>query len=294
MTIAVVGAQGFVGRHLVKKLRDELCDVVEFSSRTGNGIDPNSGRFPDGFSFPTRTRAVVYLAQSPFYRHDALKHLDHLYNVNVVSVIRAAMLARQAGATRFIYASTGNVYTPGFKSHAEDSPVSCDELYSLSKLYGEQALDMFRADLDITIVRPFGIYGPRQRDKLVPNLIDSVRVGREVTLSPHTENAIDDGGLRISLCYIDDATTIISRLLFETGIARLNLAGPEPTCIRKIIDCVGKQLGKNPTMRLASTPRRFDLLADVSFLRQQFDIQFTPLEVGLQRTLDHGTRNIAA
>ncbi len=94
--------------------------------------------------------------------------------VNVHSAVAIAEHARRAGAKRFVYASTGNVYAAGFAPFSEAAPVRRDDWYALSKVHAEEALALFRPQLDVVIARLFGVYGPGQKGRLVPNLLASV------------------------------------------------------------------------------------------------------------------------
>jgi nucleoside-diphosphate-sugar epimerase len=59
---------------------------------------------------------------------------------------------------------------PVFVPIRKQTPLYRDEWYPLSKLHAEEALSLYRRYMDVIIVRPFGIYGPGQKDWLVPNL----------------------------------------------------------------------------------------------------------------------------
>ncbi len=120
-------------------------------------------------------RSVVYLSQSPHYR-ELPSSAAHVWSVNVTSAVRAAQWASRCGAARFTYASSGTVYQPGFHPHREDEP------YAATIVRAEQGArrgiaGARCADLDLTCVRLFTVFGPTQVAKLVPNVIASVREG---------------------------------------------------------------------------------------------------------------------
>ena len=48
------------------------------------------------------------------------------------------------------------------------------------------------------VVRPFGVYGPKQTGRLVPNLVHSIRNGTPINLQANPENVFDRDGLKIS------------------------------------------------------------------------------------------------
>lgn len=284
MTVLVIGSGGYMGRHLMAGLSRAGLGARGTSSADGSGIDPESGLLPAAFAIPSGTTAVVYMAQSPRYR-EVPEQATHVLAVNTLSAVRAATLARAAGVRRFIYVSTGTVYAPTFAPIAEDAPVRRDSWYVLSKLHGEEALNLFRQDMEVIVVRPFGVYGPAQKGRMVPNLIDAVKNGRPVTLHPRKGMPEDIGGLRISLCYIDDATEILMRLVREGGPACLNLAGPEAVSVRSIAEAAGAVFGRPPVFEVSSSSRDTDLIADTRNLVTAMAPRFTSFSDGFDRAI---------
>lgn len=247
-------------------------------------FEPTSGVLNNEFEFPRGIECVVYLAQSPYYR-PMDKNAGHLWGVNAVSAIKVAELARRSGAKRFIYASTGNVYSPSFFPIREDSLVRRDDWYALSKLHAEEALALFKNDMSVTAARIFGVYGPGQTDKLVPNLVQSIRSGVSIKLAPNPYDNEDDDGLRISLCYIEDVVDIFTQLITREDPEVINVAGAEVLNIRSIALAIGARLGISPQFEIGNQPRAFDLVADVTKLIGMFDPEFTPFVEGIRRTL---------
>lgn len=285
MKVMVIGSGGYMGRHLLTALTSHGHDVLARSSADGSGISAISGLLPDNFSIPRQTDAVVYLAQSPYFRQ-VPDRADHLMAVNALSAVRAAVLAREAGAKRFVYVSTGTIYAPSFDPLPEVASVRRDGWYPLSKLHGEESLNLFREDLDVIIVRPFGVYGAHQQARLVPNLIESVLGGRPITLQRRLGSDTDDGGLRISLCYIDDASRVIMHLATQGGPSLLNLAGLESPSVRELAELIGHIANRRPVFVDAPTRRDTDLIADTSLLIANFPGPFTNIRRGLEMTLD--------
>lgn len=286
MRVMVIGSGGYMGRHLMTGLSSTDVDAIGASSSDGTGIDPQSGLLSASFGIPGDVAVVVYMAQSPRYR-EVPENAVHVMAVNTLSAVRAATLARAAGVQRFIYVSTGTVYAPSFDPIPEAAPVRRDNWYVLSKLHAEEALALFRHDMEIVLLRPFGVYGPGQHGRLMPNLINAVKVGQPVTLQPKVGVPDDTDGLRISLCYVDDATRILLQLVEQGGPSCLNLAGPETLSIRFMAKTIGDLLGKSPLFEVSTSPRVSDLIADTRNLIDSLDAPtFTPFSEGIQRTVD--------
>jgi nucleoside-diphosphate-sugar epimerase len=284
MKILVVGSRGFIGSHLTKALRCSGFEVLELSSSTPGGLDPVTGLFPPEMTLPDELEAIVYLSQSPF-NAQLPDNVCHLFAVNFLSPLKLAQMACTKRVRRFIYASTGSVYAPGFKAFPEPAPLRRNDWYALSKIHAEEALALLRDRIDVTAVRLFGVYGPGQRDRLMPGLVQSVRSGNPVVIERNPHDRHDDGGLKISLTYVDDAANILAALCTVEGPPILNVAGDEALSIRQIATSIGKRIGRDPVFQFSPEARSTDLIADVSLLQRTLRPSFTSFTDGLQRTL---------
>lgn len=285
MKVLIVGSKGFIGKYLFNHLKLLGADVYGISSSDQNGIDVETGILSDEFSISPGTDAVVYLAQSPYYRQVPEK-AAHLLNVNVVSAVKLAEIARKAKVKRFIYTSTGNVYAPSFQPLGETSPLNKDNWYSLSKICAEEALALFRHDMDITITRLFGVYGPGQTDKLIPRLINTVLQGNKIFIERSKNNICDLDGLKLSVIYIDDLVEIITQILKNSANHYLiNLASPEIINLRQVANIIARSSQKTANIEVVDKIRYFDLIADITLLKQTVNPIFTPFNIGIEKTI---------
>jgi UDP-glucose 4-epimerase len=288
MSVAIIGAGGFIGQALMAVLRERNIAVTAISSRDQRSFDP-AGSLRSDLPTDTSIDAVVYLSQSPHYR-DLPVAADHVWSVNVTSALTAAAWARRCGAARFVYASTGNVYQPAFHPHVEDDPLRRDNWYALSKVHAEEALRLYGRDLRVTAARFFGVYGPTQRAKLIPHLIEAVAHRRPISLQPHPTDPSDVGGLRLSLSYIDDAATVLARLATVDGPSAINVAGPEVLSISDIAMTIGEKLGETPIFERAGNARDGDLIASTEILSTIWTGPSTAFAAGLDATVAEWSR----
>jgi len=284
MRVAVIGAGGFVGKHVCSELVARGVDVFPLSAGRPGGIALESGLLPVDFTFPRGVQAVYFLAQSPRYRQVPEESV-HLLSVNCVAVAQAAEAARKVGAVKFVYASSGNVYVPSFSPHAETSPVRRNDWYALSKVMAEDVLALYRSYFDVTIARMFGVYGPSQVGKLVPMIADAVRSNREVYVDRNPTDDEDLGGLRVSLIYIDDLADAMLKLLDTRNCEVVNLAGSEAVSVRRLANVLGASLGGEPRIAVSKKYRDADFIADVGIYKRLFGPAKTCLEEGVARVL---------
>lgn len=283
MKITAIGGGGFIGAQLVTHLRSQGNEVDVASSSDGTGIAPASGLLPEDFAFPGGTQAVIYLAQSPHFRAMP-EQASHLLSVNCLSMVRAAVAARRAGVQRFVYVSTGTVYAPSFSTLSESAELNRNSWYALSKIQAEECIHLFRNDFDVVVCRPFAIYGEGQAGRLIPNLIRSVKQNQSITLQP-AKRGTSDGGLRLSLCHVDDAAASLSKMVLEGGVPLVNLAGDEHFSVEEIACMIGQKLGLEPTFAVAENPREGDLVSDEKVFSSFWGRSLLPFDKGLDRVI---------
>lgn len=280
--VVVIGGNGFVGRHLCQTLATSGIEVINFSSGTENGIALDSGLFSKQLTLPSQVHAVYYLAQSPRY-HQVPEQSVHLMSVNCVAAVQVAEAARHAGVKRFIYASTGNVYHPSFKPINEAASLRRDNWYSLSKIMAEEALALYRSDLDVTIARIFGVYGPQQTNKLVPMIADRIRSGQNVYVDKNPQDANDKDGLTVSLIYIDDLIHALISLMDIDCCPIINLAGLEAVSIRTLATELAHCMGTSVSIQMKENARSFNLLADIQLQLSLVGRPVVSLREGIER-----------
>jgi UDP-glucose 4-epimerase len=282
MKIAVIGARGYVGQSLCRTLAAEGAEIVTYSAGPNGGISIETGLLPADFAFAQDIDAVYFLAQSPRYRQTP-EQAAHLLSVNCVAAVQAAEAARHSGVRKFIYTSTGNVYAPSFQPLSEDAALQRGNWYSLSKIMAEDALALYSRHMDLTIGRIFGAYGPGQLDKLVPMIANSVRSGKAVFVDRHPNDEADDGGLRVSLLYIDDLVASLLKMLSISGVGTVNLAGEEPISIRRLANALASAYGTEAKLQLGEKTRAADLTADTRKFTRLFGASKVAFDEGIRR-----------
>lgn len=249
-SVLVVGATGFIGRHVIARLVD--CGHHVFATRI-----PNEAPVPVAGvtwlasdlsvlevvnTWPTTCDSIIYLAQSRSWRMFPDCAAD-VFQLNVAATLRVVDYARQIGAQRFIFASTGSIYTQTVRPAREDEMVQIQEhrnFHFASKLAAELLLGPFASLLPVVILRLFVPYGPGQSpDMLIPQLIQRVRDGRSISL--HGQD-----GMRVNPVAVADVVDVLRDCLLLKESATCNVAGPEVMSLREIGMCIGKILGISP------------------------------------------------
>lgn len=290
LRVLLTGGHGHLAQEFVR-LFGSLHDVTATvrTTRPGHNAGARYVVAPDASALAEVLEnnvfdAIVHLAQS---RRPVLGALDDFKrfrdDLYLFSTVMEVAVTR--GIKQIFIASTGGLYADSPSPLKETDrllePPDLDPYYA-SKLAIEAMVSPHFASHNITIGRFFFVYGPGQdRSKLLPRLIDSVRLGREVTVSP-------SGGVKLNPIYVKDAARAIQYGLTLEGSRIVNIAGPQATSIRDLADRLGRLTGTTPTYQPDGQDR--NLVADTSTLSSIMGPDMIGLEEGLRRTVASALR----
>jgi len=169
LKVLVTGATGFLGGHMAEGLIEEGHQVVamvrassETSRLEGLGVELREAQLDDPSSLREAVRgvdAVIHLAA--YYTFSGKWESYRRVNIDGTENLIKAALAE--GVDRFIYCSSTEAMGPVEAIPADESsdPRPAYD-YGRSKLMAEELVRRFEnAGLRYTILRPSGIYGPR-------------------------------------------------------------------------------------------------------------------------------------
>ena len=241
MRIAVTGAAGFLGSHLVDRLLAEGHDVVGVDSLITGQIE-NLKHLETNRAFRFVKADVtqyihipgpldrVYHFASPASPLDFPRYPVHILKVGALGTLNALGLAKAKNA-RMLQASTSEVYGdpqvhPQIESYwGHVNPIGERSMYDEAKRFAE-ALTMSyhrQNQVDTRIVRIFNTYGPRMRlddGRVLPNFFRSALRNEPVTI-------YGDGSQTRSFCYVDDLLRGIMLLMESNLDDPTNIGNPE-------------------------------------------------------------------
>ncbi len=198
-------------------------------------------------ALPPRVDVVIHLAQSAKYHEFPQEALD-IFRVNVWATARLLDYARMAGASSFVFTSSGGIYGGGPAPFCEDAPAAnASKLgyYLVSKVSGELMVNSYAEYFTPVVLRPLFGYGPGQRrTMLIPRLVDRVRAGQPIVLR-------GDDGLRVNPVHVDDAVALLACCLDGEPPRVINVAGPEVLSLREIATLIGERVGRAPVFESA-------------------------------------------
>jgi UDP-glucose 4-epimerase len=283
MRVLVTGATGFVGSRLVPHLLSAGHEVVAVVRRREAAVPGPADVVQVDLAQPLEpdrlpaADAVIHLAQANVPFPDAA---PELYAVNTAATLGLLDHARRSGARVFVHASSGSVYGAGEARRSEEDSLRGEDFYALTKRHAEQLVGAYAELLVPVVLRLFAPYGPGQRARLIPSLIDRVRDGSAVTLN-------DGGRPRLTPVYIDDVVDVFVRSLNAEEPVVANVAGDEIASIADLATEIGRLLGREPTFEHVHRTSAGDVLGDNRRMREAFGVgELVPLATGLAKTVE--------
>lgn len=271
MKVLVTGASGFIGNHLARSLTSEGHEVVAHAGRgaierVALPIPVVKGDLTVATTieaFPPRIDAVVHLAHAESPK-EFPGRARQTYATNVGATFALLEYARTAGARRFIFASTGNVYGHQPVPIGENVRLVPHDFHGVTKAAAETLVAYYARTFGTAILRLFAVYGPgQQRARLIPSLVEAVRMGRPVVVDTN-------GGFQISPTHVEDVVEVIARTLDLDGSWCVNVAGREAFSIAAIARKIATILGKEPSFQIVERAPVPDLVPDITLMRELF------------------------
>jgi NAD dependent epimerase/dehydratase len=193
--VAVTGAGGFIGSHLVESLASQGHRVKAFVHYNGAG----SHGWLDTFSDEQRAQVDVMAGDirdrgmvqrlvdgaAVVYHLAALGGIPYSYlapqsyvETNTIGTLNVLESARAAGTGRVVVTSTSEVYgTATTVPMTEAHRLRGQSPYSASKIGADKLTESFHLSFGLPVVtlRPFNTYGPRQSTRaVIPTIISQL------------------------------------------------------------------------------------------------------------------------
>ena len=215
MRIVLTGANGFVGKSLLKALLGAghsivaplRCPIDESNSLLRQELVAGLDAGQNWQSILREQEVVIHCAARVHVMEDrALDPLAEFRRINVDGTMHLARQAVAAGVRRFIFISSIKVNgegTPKDAPYFADDPAAPVDPYGVSKMEAEQKLRVLAAEtgMEVVIIRPVLIYGPgvkanflsmmRWLQKGVPLPLGAIRNRRSLVFLDNLVDLID-------------------------------------------------------------------------------------------------------
>jgi UDP-glucose 4-epimerase len=199
MKALVTGGAGFLGSHLVDALvaaGDEVIVLDNLRRGALANIDRHlCSKHVTFIEGDIWDRAVVLEASAgvDIVYHlaaqsnviGAIQDTDYSFTTNVAGTYNVLKAAANAGVRRLVFASSREVYgEPKSIPVPESAPLDAKNVYGASKIAGEAYCRVWQSTtgLECQILRFANVYGPRDRDRVIPTWLQRASRGEPLEL----------------------------------------------------------------------------------------------------------------
>ena len=250
MKVAVTGATGFIGRHLVRLLRAGGHHTRALSrSGTVDGADETR---PFDLSSATSfdeavdgcegvIHAAAYLPKNYSDPDEARRCLER----NALATLDLLRASQRSTVKRFVFFSS-NVYLQSSTPVAETAPtypVTHAPYYMMSKLTGEVWTEHYgrTSSLATVSLRVASVYGAGLMRGMIPTFTDNLLLGKEVTLK-------DGGRFRSDLVYVEDVAGAAAEAIQRDVRGVFNIGSGATASALEIATAIARLTGADPAL----------------------------------------------
>ena len=266
--ILVTGANGFIGRHLVRRLKAEGYSIGALVRPASDSQKTDRIEAVSYFHGDIRNYDEIKMAFSTF-EPDTIIHLATYYAVmhradeigvmidtNVKGTTNLLEAAKESGAVQlFINTSSTQVYEQKKQRLKEDDEIKPQSLYAVTKLYAEDACSYY-ADafhLPCVTLRLFPPYGPGDHERrLIPYVIGS--------LLKNIPPNLTTGKQEWDFVYIDDIVNAYLAVLksypFKDEHTIINIGTGEAVSIRSFVEKIRENIESDIELLWGSVAHR--------------------------------------
>ncbi len=306
MRVLVTGGAGFIAFHLISRLlkdkaevsildnfndfydpklkRENVRDLQSMGPATLHEVDILDGEKLQRVFQQFQPEAVIHLAAWAGVR-PSLERPQLYANVNVTGTVNLLELAKRYRVERFIFGSSSSVYGGSPRvPYREDDPVAQPvSPYAATKRAGELLCHTYSHNygLNITCLRFFTVYGPRQRPEMaIHKFAALIRDGEEVPV-------FGSGDSKRDYTYVEDIVSgVTAAVRANPRYEVVNLGESRTITLLELIAVLEKALGKKARLRfLPEQPGDMPITyADIGRARRllNYDPQ-TPIEAGIEK-----------
>ncbi|MGO4595424.1 NAD-dependent epimerase/dehydratase family protein [Leifsonia sp. 2TAF2] len=293
----VIGANGFIGSHLV--------DGLSAAGHTVRAFDRFSSRRPT-FVAPAETMVGEFLSRGDI--EAAVTGQDYVFHflstttpataasdptldirTNLAQTVELLEASVHAGVRRVYFASTGGaIYGDQGKTvYSENDPTAPASPYAIGKLAIEQYLRFFRVThgLQSTALRISNPYGTRQhpskKQGLIPIALRQILSGKPVV-------QFGDGTMVRDYIYVEDLVRMIVPMVErEPEHEVYNIGSGSGHSVNEVLDALRRVTTIDFDIEERDKPATFvdHVVLDGSRYRSEFgDVDVTALDEGIRRT----------
>ena len=215
MTISIVtGGAGFIGSHIVEKLKriDHMVVVIDNEYSDNDNFHWRKDTLNVNIDITDYKALKKAFTGADYIFHlaaearigPAIENPINALNINTIGTCNVLQCAREVGAKKVLYSSTSSGYGLNEAPNIETQPDDCLNPYSVSKIAGEKLCKMYTDlyGLNTIIFRYFNVFGERAPRKGQYAPVTGIFLRQKAAGEPLT--IVGDGEQRRDYIYVKD------------------------------------------------------------------------------------------
>jgi len=215
MTISIVtGGAGFIGSHIVEKLKrlDHMVVVIDNEYSDNDNFHWRKDTLNVNIDITDYKALKKAFTGADYIFHcaaearigPAIENPVNALNINTIGTCNVLQCAREVGAKKVLYSSTSSGYGLNEAPNVETQPDDCLNPYSVSKIAGEKLCKMYTDlyGLNTIIFRYFNVFGERAPRKGQYAPVTGIFLRQKAAGEPLT--IVGDGEQRRDYIYVKD------------------------------------------------------------------------------------------
>jgi len=286
MKILIMGSEGFVGQNLVHGLskNHDIFRSDQIDSNEKNYFKCDITNFNSVEKIVKDVDAVIHLTA-----HSLVSSLDGSITnaqVNILGLLNLLEACRKNSIPKVIFTSASSLIgePSSFQVNEKHDPKP-KTAYGITKLTSEHYLRLYNElyNLDYTVFRFFNIYGPFQKNGLIPSIYKKIQNNEPITIFGKGDQIRD-------YVYIEDIIAFFEKSAISNigNSTVLNMGTGIGTSILDIVKTMSQILKIEPKIEFQD-PRPGEIgnfVSDTTLLKETFDsIPNTSVEAGLIKTI---------
>ena len=215
MTISIVtGGAGFIGSHIVEKLKelDHMVVVIDNEYSDNDNFHWRKDTLNVNIDITDYKALKQACTGADYIFHlaaearigPAIENPVNALNINTIGTCNVLQCAREVGAKKVLYSSTSSGYGLNDAPNVETQPDDCLNPYSVSKIAGEKLCKMYTDlyGLKTIVFRYFNVFGERAPRKGQYAPVTGIFLRQKAAGEPLT--IVGDGEQRRDYIYVKD------------------------------------------------------------------------------------------
>jgi len=292
LRVLITGANGFVGRNLSSYLKKKRFDVfgVDITDGTDFRGDITDEDFILNKLGMTDFDSVIHLAALADIKKSAADPYS-TYKVNVFGTLNLLELASRRNVSRFLYASSANVYgVPVDRPATEATPFNPRLPYDYSKVLSEMLVRSYsiHKKLNVTITRSWLLFGEGEPPtRAIPRFVRACITNQPIPLFNSGADVTDP-------THVENYGRIVELILTKKEAVgeAFNVGSGHKMSVREIAETIKKVTGSSSKLELLPPRTEFEKEPQISFpsiekLKNKLGYEpIVSFEEGIRRVVD--------